>query len=432
MRILTVCDTCGIGGKQRVAANFAMAFKSQGHESAYLAYKEDGVRRPDMEEVGVSVFVGGDQLDEALAQAVDFKPDLVHIHRTGHTREVQTRIMRALRETGCRIVEMNVFSRVDRLPGPPLIDVHLQLSEWCLWRWLQRGGSFLNDRNGVVIPNAADETRFYPATAEEAETYRRETLGLPEGAFLCGRIGQPIPAKWHPCVVDAFVALAEQNPKAHLALIGVPDNIKARIEQLPAGIRQRVHLLEMTSDDNVLRTFYTALDVMLHAAQIGESFGLVLVESMYCGTPVITASRPFKDNSQVSVVRHEQDGLVAASTKYMPEALLRFHNDQALQASCRQNLRERTIERFSQQKVVGQVIRVGELAIAHHDPAELRKALQAEPDLVTDVTPARLRAMLDHAVGKPNPIEIMKMHLVHKPLVNRVIDAILKWRRGLS
>ena len=34
-----------------------------------------------------------------------------------------------------RVVETNVFSRVDYSPGADLIDVHFQLTKWCMWKW---------------------------------------------------------------------------------------------------------------------------------------------------------------------------------------------------------------------------------------------------------------------------------------------------------
>ena len=85
---------------------------------------------------------------------------------------------------------------------------------------------------------------------------------------------------------------------------------------------------------------YSSLDCFLHAARIGESFGMVLAEAMLCGCPVVTASRPFKDNSQVEVVGHLKGGVVARSAKSLATALRAFRFDPGIRQQLQSNLRQ--------------------------------------------------------------------------------------------
>ena len=45
-------------------------------------------------------------------------------------------------------------------------------------------------------------------------------------------------------------------------------------------------------DDKELSNCYSAIDIFVHAANQGESFGMVLAEAQLCQTPIITLSTP--------------------------------------------------------------------------------------------------------------------------------------------
>ena len=93
-------------------------------------------------------------------------------------------------------------------------------------------------------------------------------------------------------VFDAFERFAPAHPDAVLVVIGLPEMYRARIAALPEAIRARVLDRPFVHGDAALRESYSALDCFLHAKQIGESFGYVLIESMLCECPVISLSTP--------------------------------------------------------------------------------------------------------------------------------------------
>ena len=106
------------------------------------------------------------------------------------------------------------------------------------------------------------------------------------------------------------------RPGHHLILLGFPEFYRPRIDAMSPDIRRRVRILPECDSDQTLRALYGSLDCFIHAAKTGESFGLVLTEAMLCGAPVVTVSRPYKDNSQIEVVRNGVDGLVAGSFRH--------------------------------------------------------------------------------------------------------------------
>jgi glycosyltransferase involved in cell wall biosynthesis len=425
MRILTVCSNLGRGGTPRVAQDFSIAYQRLGHQVAVLSHYEGGVRRARLEAAGIPVVVGSGDAD--LAAVDSFAPDVIHIHRYGMFNPSEAELMHRLKPSGSkrRIVETNVFARVDFSAAGRLIDVHFQLTRWCMWKWRRWLGGRRHQTAGVVVPNTVDVDAFTACTPGEAADFRARHR-IPTGVFLCGRVGQADPSKWHPSTLRAFAGLAAHDREAHLVLLGMPQELQPQLDALSADARARVRVLPLTDSDGELRALYGSLDCFLHASVNGESFGLVLTEAMLCGAPVVTASRPHKDNSQVDVVRHRVDGLVAASTDALDEALKTMHGDASLRQRLRETAASGVIQRFAAQTVAATAIRVMEHALAHGDQKQLLNALQTDGTLVTDTDDAYAMARLRDSIGEPNPRELRRMRLLHHPLVHRGVQLYLQ------
>jgi glycosyltransferase involved in cell wall biosynthesis len=90
-------------------------------------------------------------------------------------------------------------------------------------------------------------------------------------------------------VLQAFHLLVEWGYAGDLMLVGRwgwrTDSIRHELETSP--VRDRVHHLDYV-DRRLLAAFYSHADALLFPSWI-EGFGLPLVESMACGTPVITS-----------------------------------------------------------------------------------------------------------------------------------------------
>ncbi len=420
MRILTVCGDLGRGGTQRAAQTFSLAYQRAGHEVAFLAHAQGGPRRSRLEAGGIPVFLGEDNLSKALTDADGFEPDIIHIHRAGVRNDRETDILRVLRRKDRRVLETNVFGRVDYSKGADLIDLHFQLSSWCMWRWRRTLGSQRDRRAGIVLPYLIDPNDFRPADREQTEAFRR-AHHIPADAFLCGRVGQPAPAKWHAQNLLAFARVGELNPKAWMVLLGLPDRLRATLDSLPAGVRRRIIVLPETDSDSELCALYSSLDCFLHASRIGESFGLVLAEAMMCNCPVVTASRPHRDNSQVEVVGHEEGGLVAGSAHLLAEAAIRLLSSPALLRTIRQQARSHVLSRFSLEKVGAQALKAATVALAYDGRRKLAEALGEDPNFQTDTSDAEINRLLYNVHGEPAAAELLMMRMCVNPPVQRLI-----------
>jgi glycosyltransferase involved in cell wall biosynthesis len=321
-RILTVVYDLEIGGTQRAAQNFSKAYHDAGHDVRVLTLYGGGPRQAQLESAGIQVTLGIGRPVEAATDLLKWKPDFVHVHRSGEADSVIASILRVFREIGSRVIETNVFSFFDRSADRRLTDLHLHLSNWCLWRWHLIGGTTNQNKSaGTVMPYLVNDEPFYRIPDLERQKFR-EDLGLKPNDILFGRVGQPSMAKWTKSLIPAFVSIAERNPNVHFMMIGAPNEVLETVQKLEKGVQKRIHLRSPTSSDLDLRRSYSSLDAFVHASYIGESFGMVLVESMLCEVPVVTLSTPRADNSQLEVVKHEEGGLVVLSDRFLNDAML--------------------------------------------------------------------------------------------------------------
>jgi glycosyltransferase involved in cell wall biosynthesis len=427
MRILSIGASLGRGGTERAVETFSLGFERLGHAVAVLAWQDGGLRQAHLEEHGVEVFIGGAGLPRALDAAEAFKPDLIHIHRVGVASAVETEMLRRLRTPDRRVIETNVFGRVDTSEARRYIDVHMHLSKWCLWRWHRWLRWRDSSQIGVVVPNPVEPNSFRRVGAEQRRQFRAR-LGIGEHEFVCGRVGQPNGANWHPILFEAFASLARLTPDARLLLVGLPDNLRRHVKRLPQHVQRLIVELPLTDDDAALADVYSSLDCFVHAARFGESFGYVMTESMLCECPVITASTPHVNNSQVEVVGHLRGGIVSASLDGLPNALCRMYTDRTAWGGVGSMLRDRVASRFGVETVTALAARIGLAALDTDDRSALRRRLADMEDCVSHVTDHEIRDLMNDALGATRVRDRVEMQLRHVPAVQAVIDKRLTRR----
>ena len=422
MRILTVVDHLGPGGTQRVAQNYAVGYARAGFASAVLGHEGSGPRAEILRERGVEVFVDETPraAPDALDRAVAWAPDVIHVHREGDAHPVVGGVLRCLRAAlpHASMVETNVFSRADVTDTGRMFDLHFHLSRWCLWKW-QKWTRFVRPRPvGIVLPYLIDAEAFYPDP--EAGAAFRADLGVPDDAVLFGRIGQAMEAKWMPLLFDAFAAVAERDPRSHLLVVGLPEELRrGALARLPEAIRRRVHDVTFLKGDAALRAAYSAIDVFAHAAHKGESFGMVLVESMLCETPVVALSRPAHDNSQIEVVGHDVGGLLAADPEAFEKALDALGADPERRRRLGRSAAQRVRDRYAGERVLPDLVRAVEAVRASSSSDGLRERLRAM-GFTTTVSDRDIRALLAPILGRTPVKQRLLSALVHQPHVYRL------------
>ena len=177
-----------------------------------------------------------------------------------------------------------------------------------------------------VVPNGVDVERFESAVPAD--------LGPGTKLLFVGRLDE---RKGFRVAVSAFGRLASERPDLHLIVAGDgPERVE--VERLPLEVRERVRLLGSVPNAQ-LPPVHAACDAFLAPNLGGESFGIVLVEAMAAGLPVVASDIP----GFTEVVRDGVDGLLvpAQDPQAVAGALARVLDDPAFAARIVAEGRER-------------------------------------------------------------------------------------------
>jgi phosphatidylinositol alpha-mannosyltransferase len=149
--------------------------------------------------------------------------------------------------------------------------------------------------DAVLIPNGVDVGRFAGAKPLP------DRPDAPTVVFL-GRVDEP--RKGLAVLLEALPELVRRVPDVRLLVAGPGDVDEVR-KAVPASLRDRVELLGLVSEQDKPRV-YASGDVYCAPNTHGESFGIVLVEAMATGTPVVAsdleAFRRVLDEGEVGVL----------------------------------------------------------------------------------------------------------------------------------
>lgn len=130
----------------------------------------------------------------------------------------------------------------------------------------------------ICWPNAVDVDREQAAMLSREEALVR--LGLEPGPFTVGVVGRLHPKKQPDLALEAFRAATLED--ARLVFVG-DGPLRARLEQGDAN----VHFTGFVAD---ARRCYRAFDVLLLTSGDVEAFGMVALEGLLAGIPVVCQS----------------------------------------------------------------------------------------------------------------------------------------------
>ncbi len=154
-----------------------------------------------------------------------------------------------------------------------------------------------DDRKITVIPPGVDTSRFYPIPCDEAQA----VVGLPLDSCFILFVGRIEPLKGVDTLIRAM-AIMFQNGALNdcpqgLMIIGgdpeaSPDQMNAEMTRLKAlcselGMNDLILFLGKRNQDS-LPYYYSAAEVLVMPSHY-ESFGMVALEAMACGTPVVAS-----------------------------------------------------------------------------------------------------------------------------------------------
>ncbi len=308
-------------------------------------------------------------LDTVLARD---RPDLLHAHTYGTNQVAVAR--RHHRRFGAPFVLTAHFHPIWSIEGG----------------WLRRRiRGFYDRRIAGPIVHAADAVIVQ--TREEERLLRLLGLPLPElvvvppgyrplpspppGApSFSARYGIPGPyllfvGRWASNkglldLVDAFAQVLREAPDAHLVLVGEDGGMRSAVEarSRSVGVEGRLHAVGHLEDERWIAAAYREARLAVLPSEY-EAFGLVLLESLAQGTPVV-ASRV---GGIPEVVEDGKAGLLVPpkAPSDLAAAIVRVWNDPALARRLGEYGRTEVVPRFTWEALADRLDQLYRRVLSH-------------------------------------------------------------------
>ena len=259
----------------------------------------------------LSVTVNTDRVDEVLAQE---QFDVLHFHEPWVPiigRQILTRSSAANVATFHAKLPDTILSRtIERVVTPytksiiKYLDFLTAVSEPAA-SYIQT----LTDQPVTLIPNGIDLQKFHPV--------RHDPLPAPT-IFYVGRLEKRKGVKY---LILAFAQLVAEQPNAQL-VIGGDGSDRDELEAL-------VHDMDIPNitftgymEDSDKISYLQHADVFCAPAIYGESFGIVLLEAIACGIPIVAGDNPgyryvLRDRGALGLVNPKDTADFARKLKLM-------------------------------------------------------------------------------------------------------------------
>jgi len=207
----------------------------------------------------------------------------------------------------------------------------------------------------VIVPGVARAS----SQAPQWRSAIRQELGLRASDMVCLMVARDPLRKGLVTVLQALRRLPDAT---HLVLVGCDAATRAWFSQSPHAdaLQGRVRLLDALAD---VRPYYAAADCCLHAT-LNDSFGMVPLEAMAYGLPVVLSPPPYCGFAQyvqhgchALVLDHPENALALADfvAQLTTQAALRQRLGQAARALAHQYRWSQVAERY--QALYAQILR---------------------------------------------------------------------------
>jgi len=139
-------------------------------------------------------------------------------------------------------------------------------------------------RGPLLLPNALDLAAFDAAALGRAEA--RRALAMPEDAFVIGVVGRLHRKKSPQLALDGFRGALPDMPEAQLVFLGEGE-LRASLEREARALP--VRFAGFVPD---AYRYFAGLDLLLLPSSAAEAFGMVALEAMASGLPVLSSPAP--------------------------------------------------------------------------------------------------------------------------------------------
>lgn len=239
-----------------------------------------------------------------------------------------------------RMLERSVYHRADRF----IVLSNAFRDQLCQ-------GYGIDEAKVHVIPGGVEVDKFQPMDNAKA----REQLGWPQGDPILVCVRRLARRMGLENLVTAFHEISKQHPKAKLMIGGqgpIRAELEAQVQNL--GLSESVRFLGFVSETD-LPFAYAAANLSIVPSSALEGFGLISLESLACGTPVLVTPV----GGLPDTVRDLSRDLIldGTSSEDIAEALHRWLGG-TLPLPTREECREHVLRRFTWDRIATRVCEV--------------------------------------------------------------------------
>jgi glycosyltransferase involved in cell wall biosynthesis len=328
MKILFYNHTGQVSGAERMLLMILSRLDRDGFEPLVLC-PESGPLQTMAGELGVRVESVSDlqarftwRLDQLVRYCKSFlgvvghlrrsvisgKPDLLHANSirsglvaTAATVGLRTRVLWHLHDL---LPRHQLSTLIRAFAAFSARTEMIAVSEAVAKNFRGRWSRLMKDRVTVIL-NAIDLNKFQPD--QTAKRRISKQLRFRENDLVIGMVGQLTPRKGQLEMLRAFGVALTELPASVLLVAGAPlfNRDHEYLEQLKRttaelGIGHKVRMLGARDDIDVIMQ---SLDLLVVNSS-AEPFGLVILEAMACGTPVLAAAV----DGIPEIIKHAENG----------------------------------------------------------------------------------------------------------------------------
>jgi phosphatidylinositol alpha-mannosyltransferase len=250
------------------------------------------------------------------------KFDIIHLHEP---------LMPMLCTTALRLSDTAVVGTFHATGGRPGYNLGWPFSKFFLKRWFRKlDGKIAVSKSAMkfahrhfpgyynIIPNGVDLGHFSPEVAPIEE--------FNDGKLNILFVGRMEKRKGLNYLLDAFVRVKQEVPNSRLIAVGPGTRLRRKYEKKVAksGVKDVVFVGYASYED--LPCYYQTADIFCAPATGGESFGIILLEAMALGKPIVASNI----EGYAGVISDGVDGVLVPprDSQSLAQALISLSNDE--------------------------------------------------------------------------------------------------------
>lgn len=198
------------------------------------------------------------------------------------------------------------------------------------------------DRVSLVY-NGIDVKKFLKDFSEEEKDNLKDKFGIKRGYSVIGMVARFTPDKGHDVLLRALNEILKEKPNTQLMFVGDGDK-KQDVMDLSQRLNLSDNVVFVKPQINTVNAL-AVLDVFMFTPERREGLGLVLLEALASGKPVVATDV----GGVSSVIENNVNGFLVepSNPALLAEPVLRLLKDKALYARMAQAGREIVVRKFS-------------------------------------------------------------------------------------